>query len=134
MPVPFKATLITPETTVLEAHVFAAQIPAHDGLVGILVNRAPLLAKLGTGILRLDLAGPGGTPGETQRFLVSGGYAQMKGDDLTILTDEAIPAEKVSPDMIAAEEAKLAAVEGIDAPAMERRQALQSRIAAMRMA
>ena len=134
MPVPFKAILITPETTVLEAHVFAAQIPAHDGLVGILVNRAPLLAKLGTGILRLDLAGPDGTRGETQRFLVSGGYAQMKGDDLTILTDEAIPAEKVSPEMIAVEQAKLAAVEGTDAKALERRQALQARISAMHMA
>jgi F-type H+-transporting ATPase subunit epsilon len=134
MPVPFKATLITPETTVLDAHVFAAQIPAFDGLVGILVNRAPLLAKLGTGILRLDLAGPGGAQGETQRFFVSGGYAQMKGDDLTILTDEAIPAEKVSPEMIAAEQAKLDQLQGTDEKTLDRRRALQTRIAAMRMA
>jgi F-type H+-transporting ATPase subunit epsilon len=134
MSIPFKATLITPESIVLDAHVHAAQIPAHDGLVGILVNRAPLLAKLGTGILRLDLAGPGGAVGETQRFLVSGGYAQMKGDDLTILTNEAIPAEKVSPEMIAAEQMKLAAVEGTDAKALEQRQGIQARLTAMRMA
>jgi F-type H+-transporting ATPase subunit epsilon len=134
MSIPFKTTLITPECIVLDAHVVAAQIPAYDGLVGILVNRAPLLAKLGTGILRLDLAGPTGGVGDTERFLVSGGYAQMKGDDLTILTNEAIPAAKVSPEMIAAEEARLASVEGVDAQALERRQAIQARISAMRMA
>ena len=134
MSIPFKATLITPESIILDAHVHAAQIPAYDGLVGILVNRAPLLAKLGTGILRLDLAGPTGGVGETERFLVSGGYAQMKGDELTILTTEAIPAGDVSHEMIAAEEAKLAAVEGVDANALERRQAIQARISAMHMA
>ena len=131
MPLPFKASLITPESVVLEAHVNAAQIPAYDGLVGILVNRAPLLAKLGTGILRLDTAGPGGSPGETQRFFVSGGYAQMKDDELTILTNEAIPASQISPEMIAAEQAKLAAVQGTDQQAMDQRQALQARISAM---
>jgi F-type H+-transporting ATPase subunit epsilon len=134
MSIPFKAVLITPESIVLDTHVHAAQIPAYDGLVGILVNRAPLLAKLGTGILRLDLAGQGGAAGETQRYLVSGGYAQMKGDDLTILTNEAIPAERVSPEMIAAEAAKLGAIEGTDAKALEQRQAIQARLSAMRMA
>jgi len=134
MPVPFKASLITPESVVLEAHVHAAQIPAFDGLVGILVNRAPLLAKLGTGILRLDIAEPGGAAGEPRRFLVSGGYAQMKGDELTILTTEAIPAGQISPEMIAGEEAKLAAVQGVDEKALEQRRALQARIAAMHMA
>jgi F-type H+-transporting ATPase subunit epsilon len=134
MSIPFKASLITPETIVLEAHVNAAQIPAYDGQVGILVNRAPLLAKLGTGILRLDIAGPSGGAGETQRFLVSGGYAQMKGDELTILATEAIPTSQVTPEMIAAEQKKLAAVEGVDAKALEQRQALQARISAMHMA
>jgi F-type H+-transporting ATPase subunit epsilon len=134
MSIPFKAVLITPESIILDAHVHAAQIPAYDGLVGILVNRAPLLAKLGTGILRLDLSMPGGGTGDTQRFLVSGGYAQMKGDELTILTNEAIPAEQVSPEMIAAEEAKLRAIEGVDAKGVEKRQAIQARLSAMRMA
>src|SRR5689334_807954 len=98
---PFKASLITPESVVLDATVTAAQVPAFDGLVGILNHRAPLLAKLATGILRLD------TQGGVQRFLVAGGYAQMKGDQLTILTTEAIPVDKVTSEMIAAEEAKL---------------------------
>jgi F-type H+-transporting ATPase subunit epsilon len=134
MPIAFKASLITPEAVLLYTHINAAQIPAYDGLVGILVNRAPLLAKLGTGILRLDIAGPTGNTTESQRFLVSGGYAQMKNDQLTILTTEAIPAAQITPQLIAAEEAKLATLQGSDPKTLDQRTALQSRLAAMRMA
>ena len=89
MPAPFKASLVTPEAIVLEASVVAAQIPAADGLLGILINRSPLLAKLTAGVLRLDPVNE-----KSQRFLVSSGYAQMKDNELTILTTEAIPAEQ----------------------------------------
>jgi len=124
----FKASLITPEAIVLETSVTAAQVPAHDGLVGVLSHRQPLLAKLGTGILRLD------TTTGSQRFMISGGYAQMKGEQLTILTTEAIPTSQVTPAMIGAEQAKLAAVTGSDLKAMDERQRLQGRIAAMKQA
>ena len=126
MPSPFKASLITPEAIVLEASVTSAQVPAFDGLVGILSHRAPLLAKLSTGVLTLD------TTSGTQQFLVIGGYAQMKGEELTILTTEAIPAAQITQQTIAAEQAKLNAIQGIDLPAMEQRQALQARVQAMR--
>jgi F-type H+-transporting ATPase subunit epsilon len=127
MPAPFKASLITPEAILLEASVVFAQIPAHDGLVGILEKRAPLLAKMGTGVLRLDTA-----PNVSQRFLVSGGYAQMKGDELTILTTEAIPAKQITQETIAGEQAKLAQLKGTDLKAMEQRSAIENRIHAMR--
>ena len=125
---PFKASLITPEATVLETSITGAQIPAYDGLVGVLNHRAPLLAKLGTGILRLD------TTAGSQRFFVSGGYAQMKGEELTILTAEAIAVEQITPQMIDGEQAKLSAVQGVDLAAMERRRMLQDRITIMRRA
>ena len=128
MPEAFKASLITPEAILLEASITAAQVPAFDGLVGVLSHRQPLLAKLGTGILRLD------TTAGSQRFMVSGGYAQMKDETLTILTTEAIPTTQVTPQMISAEQAKLSAVKGTDLKDMEERQRLQSRIAAMHQA
>jgi F-type H+-transporting ATPase subunit epsilon len=128
MPNPFKATLITPEAIVLDTTITSAQVPAFDGLVGILNHRAPLLAKLGTGILRLN------TTSGPQRFMVSGGYAQMKGEELTILTSQAIPTNQVTPQMIADEQAKLAQVKGAELKALDQRQAIQARIQAMRAA
>jgi F-type H+-transporting ATPase subunit epsilon len=127
MPAPFKASVITPEAIVLEASITQAQVPAFDGLVGILHQRAPLLAKLGTGILRLDTTA-GGATGGRQEFLVSGGYAQMKDDELTILTNEAIPASQITPQFIAAEQAKLTAITGTDIASLDRRQAIEARI------
>lgn len=127
MPEPFKASLITPEAILLETSVVSAQIPAHDGLVGILNHRAPLLAKLGTGVLRLETA-----PGVAERFMVSGGYAQMKGEELTILTTEAIPANQINAQTIAKEQAKLSTVTGTDLKAMEQRSAIEARISTMR--
>ena len=128
MPAPFKASVITPEAIMLDTAVVSAQVPVVDGLVGILHGRAPLLARLGTGVLRLDTEG---AAAGTQRYFVSGGYAQMKGEQLTILTDEAIPAARITPEQIAAERAKLQAITGADKHDMELRQKIQDRISAM---
>ena len=132
MPQPFKASLITPEAIVLETTITAAQVPVFDGLVGILDHRAPLLAKLGTGVVRLDTAD--GKGAGVQRYMVSGGYVQMKGDELTILTTEAVPASQVTPEMIIATESKLNAVVGDDKKSMEQRQAIRARLAALKSA
>src|SRR6478735_1591484 len=123
MPAPFKASLITPEAILLETSVVSAQVPSFDGLLGILDKRAPLLTKLGTGILRLDTA-----PNDSQLFLVVGGYAQMKGDELTVLTTEAIPAKKVTQQTIADEQAKLATIKGTELTHMQQRSAVEARI------
>ena len=64
-------------------------LPAHDGEIGILTDRAPLLAKLGVGVLRLDLQS-----GQKRSFFIDGGIAQMKNNRLTVLTTEAtIPSD-----------------------------------------
>ena len=65
---PFRCVIVTPEQQVLDESLTHAILPAHDGLVGILTDRAPLLVKLGQGPLRVDLAG-----GQTQNFYVEGG-------------------------------------------------------------
>jgi F-type H+-transporting ATPase subunit epsilon len=77
----FSCVLVTPEQQLLDESLTQAIIPAADGLLGILSNRAPLLAKLGKGPLKLDLAS-----GQTRRFQIDGGIAQMKDNKLTILT------------------------------------------------
>jgi F-type H+-transporting ATPase subunit epsilon len=122
----FKASLITPEAIVLETTVSEAQIPAFDGLLGILDKRAPLLAKLATGVLRLT------TNAGVQRYLVSGGYAQMKDNELTILANEAIPSADITAQRISGEQAKLQAIQGTTVEAMNQRQAQQERVSAMR--
>jgi F-type H+-transporting ATPase subunit epsilon len=98
---PFHCVIVTPEQQVLDDACRQAILPAHDGLVGILTGRAPLLAKLGQGPLRVDLAS-----GQTQNFYVEGGVAQMKDNRLTILTNEATPASEIDAETARAEYAE----------------------------
>ena len=80
----FKCVVVTPEQQMFDETITQAIVPAHDGKVGILTDRAPLLVKLGAGELRLDLPS-----GQSRRFTIKGGIAQMKDNLLTILTNEA---------------------------------------------
>ena len=86
----FQCTLLTPEKQVLVEQLLYASIPAWDGLLGVAHMRAPLVVKLGVGVLRLDVA-----DGDPQSFFVGDGFAQMKDNKLALLTDEAIPAGEI---------------------------------------
>ena len=76
-------SLITPEQEVFEKEATYIDLPAHDGQMGFMAKRAPLLVKLGTGVMTVK-----GAEGET-KVKISGGFAQMKGNTLAVLTDKA---------------------------------------------
>ena len=85
----FQCVIVTPDQQAFDERITQAIVPAHDGQIGILTDRAPLLVKLGIGALQLDLAS-----GQRRTLFIDGGIAQMKDNLLTIVTNEAIdPAE-----------------------------------------
>src|SRR3954467_2734508 len=108
-PMSFHVVIVTPEQQVLDETVTQAILPAHDGLIGILTGRAPLLVRLGAGPLRLDQAG-----GRPQYYFVDGGVAQMKDNKLTIVTGEAIASERIDYEAARAEYAEATAVKPTD--------------------
>lgn len=93
----FHCSVITPERAVLEAEATFVAFPAHDGEVGILPGRAPLLFKMGIGELRVE------SPEGNHNFFVDGGFAQMVENRLTLLTEQAKAVEEI--DKAAAERA-----------------------------
>jgi F-type H+-transporting ATPase subunit epsilon len=93
----FQCSVITPEREVLDTEATFVAFPAHDGEVGILRDRAPLLFKMGIGVLRVE------TPEAEHKFFVDGGFAQMVDNRLTLLTEQARRAEDI--DRAAAERA-----------------------------
>jgi F-type H+-transporting ATPase subunit epsilon len=118
----FRCTIVTPEEQVLDESLTQAILPAHDGLIGILTDRAPLLAKLGQGPLRVDLAG-----GQSRYYYVEGGIAQMKDNRLTILTSEATPASEIDAEAARAEYAEAVARRITDAHSFDDRQKQMAR-------
>ncbi len=79
----FQCSVVTPERAVLETEARSVVFPAHDGEVGILTSRAPLLCQLGIGPLRVE------TAEGSHVFVIDGGFAQMVDNKLTILTEQA---------------------------------------------
>ena len=83
----FLCSVVTPERAVLECEATFVAMPAHDGEIGILHNRAPLLCRLGVGRLRVE------STSEKHVLFVSGGFAEMVANRLTILTEEVSDSE-----------------------------------------
>ena len=122
----FKCVVVTPEQQMFDETITQAIVPAHDGQVGILTDRAPLLVKLGAGELRLDLAG-----GQSRRFFIDGGIAQMKDNLLTILTKEALTPDQINAESARAEEAEATAMRITDQKSYDDRQHRLQRAKAM---
>jgi F-type H+-transporting ATPase subunit epsilon len=113
----FQCTIVTPEQQVLSESITQAIVPAHDGKVGLLTGRAPLLVKIGLGEMRLDLPN-----GQNRAYYVEGGVAQMKDNRLTIVTDKAIPASEIDLESARAELVEAEARKTTDQASYEQRQ------------
>jgi F-type H+-transporting ATPase subunit epsilon len=125
----FHCSVITPERAMLDTEATFVAFPAHDGEVGVLYNRAPLLYKLGSGELRVE------TPGGNHRLFVDGGFAQMVENRLTILTEQAKTADELDPAAAARSEAEARELPaGSPAEVSARERALQSARAERRVA
>lgn len=82
--------LVTPETTLLDIPATSLQFPLFDGQIGVLPGRAPLVGRLGYGVLTVK------TPdGETETCFIEGGFAQVKAGVVTLLTDRAQPIDEI---------------------------------------
>jgi F-type H+-transporting ATPase subunit epsilon len=117
----FRCSVITPEAAVLEAEVTSVVFPAHDGQIGVLRDRAPLLCKLGIGELRAEALDG------LRRYFVDGGFAQVVHNNLIILTQEAVPAEKLDAETARQELADAVAVSAPTLEAQEKRRRDQAR-------
>jgi len=79
----FHCVVVTPEMAVLECEADFAALPAWDGEIGIMRQRAPLMIKLGIGILRVK------TDDGEQRMAIDGGFSEMVDNKLSVLTEHA---------------------------------------------
>lgn len=76
--------LVTPERTLLDEPVASLQFPLYDGQIGVLPGRAPLVGRLGAGELVISSAGA------SKSYFLDGGFVQIKGRVVTLLTSRAM--------------------------------------------
>ena len=84
--------VVTPERALLDEAADFVALPMYDGELGVLPGRAPLIGRLGYGELRIRRAG------QTRRFFVDGGFAQVRANEVTVLTSRALRAEEIDPE------------------------------------
>ena len=84
-----RLVLVTPETTLVDTNVRSLRFPLFDGQFGVLPGRAPVVGRLGQGELRFET----GTGSEV--YYVEGGFVQVKGSVVTLLTSRAMSVAEI---------------------------------------
>jgi len=84
-----RLVLVTPEKTLLDQPVKALRFPLFDGQIGVLPGRAPLVGRLGIGELKFE------TSAGSERYFVDGGFVQIKGSVVTLLTNRALAVDAI---------------------------------------
>ena len=81
--------MTTPERVALQARAEFVVLPAYEGEMGILPGHAPYLVQLKPGEVRVTEGG------QVRRFAVSGGFAEVKDDKVSLFAETAEMAEGI---------------------------------------
>jgi F-type H+-transporting ATPase subunit epsilon len=76
--------LVSPERSVASLAVTEVQIPGADGDMTAMQGHAPVITTLCAGVLKID--GPEGS----QDYVVTGGFAEISADSITVLAEKAM--------------------------------------------
>jgi F-type H+-transporting ATPase subunit epsilon len=87
--------VITPEKTVRDERAEFVALPLFDGEMGVAPGHTPMIGRLGYGEMRI------GRGESAARLYVEGGFVEVLGNVVTVLTNRAVPAEAVEADVAA---------------------------------
>jgi len=90
MAVPFQAQVLTPNGPVYRGKVTGIRVPGSEGSFEILYNHAPLMSALEAGVIRVTDA-----ESVQQLFAVSGGFVEVKANDVVVLAEAAEASDKI---------------------------------------
>lgn len=85
-----KVDIVTPERSVFSGPASEIVLPAWEGQLGVLPDHDALLSLLRAGTCVVNVQGEG-----TQRWVIGRGFADIGGDHVTLLTDQAVPVDAI---------------------------------------
>ncbi len=119
----FYFRLVMPEREILATEADMVVVPGSEGDFGVMHGHAPLISTVRPGVLEVIQDNK-----VDKRFIVVGGFAEVTPERCTVLADEALPFEEVSPEQLAERE-RAAERELADAATDTERAAAQKAIA-----
>ena len=115
---PVALEIVSPERLLLSRDVEMVVMPGYEGDLAAMPDHAPMIVLLRGGVIALHEGGA-----VTERFFVSGGFAEITPDRCTILADDVMPVAELSADRagerLAGAESAWAAVDKSDNGARE---------------
>ncbi|MCI0341091.1 MAG: ATP synthase F1 subunit epsilon [Planctomycetales bacterium] len=87
-----RCRVVTPDRTHLDSPAEAVTLPAVDGEIGVLPGHTPLLALLGTGVLRVR------SPEGARAFALAGGFAEVGPDRVVVAAREVTDGRDLDPE------------------------------------
>ena len=75
--------IISPAAQIVSTEAFEVVLPTESGEIGVLSHHIPMITHLKMGVLSVF------NDGIAVRYVISGGYAQIKADKVSVLTDNA---------------------------------------------
>jgi F-type H+-transporting ATPase subunit epsilon len=95
-----RLVVVTPEKAVLDVVADMVILPMYDGERGVQPGHSPFVGQLGPGELRLNINM------STTRYFVDGGFAQVEGNTVNVLTPMAKKLDELTEVMLSAERTK----------------------------
>jgi len=87
----FRLLVVTPETTLLDQSIQSLRCTLFDGQIGIIPGRMPMVGRLGYGELVFR-----SEDGSESSYFVDGGFLQVQGDVISVLTEQAVPISELN--------------------------------------
>jgi F-type H+-transporting ATPase subunit epsilon len=118
---PLRCVVVTPEATILDRAAEFIALPLYDGEIGIGRGHSPLIGRLGYGEMRLRAEN-----GQSERYYVNGGFVQVAGNVVSVLTEGATAAAAIDTG-VAAENLRAAHSQAANSDvALEQRERLEA--------
>jgi len=90
----FQFELVSPARLVLSEEVEEVVVPGTEGDFGVLSGHAPFMSTIRPGFIVVKRASG------TEKIFVRGGFADTNPSGLTILAEEAVPADQLTGDIV----------------------------------
>ncbi len=89
-----RCVVVTPESTSLDTQARSVSLPLFDGERGVGRGHSPFIGRLGAGEVRI-VGEQGSGPDTVRRLFVEGGFVEVGHDCVNVITQRAVPAEKL---------------------------------------
>lgn len=88
---------VRPDRLLYEGEVASIVLVTASGELGVWPGHAPEICALGNGVVRLNTLSKAGTPSETVKVIISGGYVEITPNRVIVLADHARRSDDIDP-------------------------------------